>query len=112
MALNVDATASGPPGELGVLPRTQICMRFAVPLDQSLQHHALGWHVDAQSQCFGCEDHLDQPLLEQVLDDFLECREHAGMVGRDSPLKGFCPIDVVESCEIVVRDTHCPFGDG
>ena len=112
MALNVDATASGPPGELGVLPRTQICMRFAVPLHQSLQHHALGWHVDAQSQSFGCEDHLDQPLLEKVLDDFLKCRKHAGMVGRDAPLKGVCPIDVVECREIVVRDTHCSLGDG
>ena len=111
-AADAQAATARASGQLGVLPRAQIRMYLTVPLHESLQHHALGWHVDSESQGFGREDHLDQALLEQVLDDFLKCRKHTGVVGCYSPLEGLRPIDVVECGEIVVRDTHRSLGDG
>ena len=86
VALDVDAAAAGPPGELGVLPRRQVGVRLAVELDQPLEHHGAGRHVDAQRQGLGGEDGLDQPADEQLLDGLLERRQHPGVVGGEPAL--------------------------
>ena len=88
MALDVDAAAAGPPGELGVLPRRQVGVALAVELGQLLQHDRAGRHVDAQRQRLGGEHRLDQAGDEQFLDGLLERRQHPGVVGRDRPAPG------------------------
>ena len=40
VALDVDAAAAGPAGQLGVLPRRDVDVGFAVELVQLFQHHA------------------------------------------------------------------------
>jgi hypothetical protein len=92
VALDVDAAAAGPAGELGVLPRRDVGVRLAVPLDQLLQHHRAGRHVDAERERLGGEHRLDQALDEQLLDDLLEGRQHAGVVGGDAALQAVQPV--------------------
>ena len=83
----VHATPSGATGQLRVLPRRQERVMVAGELRQLLDHHRLGRHVDADRQRLGGEDHLHQTLHETGLDHFLERRNHAGVVGRDSGLE-------------------------
>ena len=104
VALDVDAPAPGPPGQLGVLPRRQLDVGLAVPLHQLLEHHGAGRHVDAEGQGLGREDHLEQPRLEQVLDDLLECREQAGMMGGDPALEALDPFVEPQCGEVLVRE--------
>jgi hypothetical protein len=79
-------------------------VRLAVPLDQLLQHHRAGRHVDAQRERLGGEHRLDQPLDEQLLDDLLEGRQHAGVVCGDAALQAVQPVPVAEHAEVLARD--------
>ena len=60
MADVVDAAPAGPTGQLGELARCQGYMAGAVEFLQLFDNHATSGHVDAQSQGFGGEDHLEQ----------------------------------------------------
>ena len=104
--LDVDAAAAGPAGELGVLPRRQVDVRLAVELDQPLQHHAPGRHVDAQRQRLGGEDRLDQAADEQLLDDLLERRQHAGVVGGQAALQPVEPLPVAQDRQVLAGDAR------
>ncbi len=106
MALDVDAAPAGPPGELGVLPRRDVGVRLAVPLDELLEHHRAGRHVDAQRQGLGGEDDLDQAADEQLLDDLLERRQHPGVVGGDAALEAVEPLAVAEDVQVLVGDAR------
>jgi hypothetical protein len=66
VALDVDATAPGTPGELGVLGRRDVDVRLAVVLDQLLEHHRAGRHVDAQGEGLGGEDRLDEQVQQPL----------------------------------------------
>jgi hypothetical protein len=80
VALDVDPSAAGPAGELGVLPRSDRHARFAVELLELLQDDRPRGHVDTQGERLGREDDLHELALVQVLDDLLECGEQPGMV--------------------------------
>ena len=62
VALDVDAAPARPAGQLGVLPRRDVGVRLAVPLDELLEHDRAGRHVDAERQRLGREHRLDQAL--------------------------------------------------
>ena len=72
MALDVDAAAPGPAGELRVLARGELGVALAVELDQPFQHHGAGGHVDAQREGLGGEHRAHQAADEQLLDGLLE----------------------------------------
>ena len=111
VALDVDAAAPCPSGELGVFPGGEVHVRLTIPLHQPLEDHRTRGHVDAQCQGLGSENHLDQSALEQVLDDLLERREHAGVVRGDAALEGIGPVHVAEGGEVFVGDGHGPGRD-
>ncbi len=100
VAFDVDAAPSGSPGELGVLPRRQRNVLFAVEFHQPFQHHRAGRHVDAERQRFGGEHRLDQPCGEQLLDRVPEHRQHAGVVGGDTAQQPFPPLVVAEHRQV------------
>ena len=83
VALDVDPAPPGPPGQLGVLPRRDVGVALTVELDQFLQDHRPGRHVDAQRERLSREHHLDQPADERLLDAFLERRQQTGVVRGD-----------------------------
>src|SRR5215211_8613832 len=103
MTFHIDTASAGATGQLCVLARRDISMRFAIELDQLLQHDRPGRHVDAQRQCLGREDDLDQPAYEGLLDTLLECGQHAGMMRGYSPTEGLGEEVVVEGVEITAR---------
>ena len=104
VALDVDAAPPGPAGQLGVLAGGDVGVLLAVPLDELLQHHRAGGHVDAQRQGLGGEDGLDQAAYEQLLDDLLEGRQHARVVRGDAPLQALQPLVVAEDMQVLVGD--------
>ncbi len=104
VALDVDAAAAGPAGQLGVLPRRDVDVRLAVELVQLLQHHAARRHVDAQGEGFGGEHGLDQPVDEQLLDDFLEGRQHAGVVRGEAAEQPVPPAPEAQHVQVVGGD--------
>ncbi len=104
VALDVDAAAAGPAGELRVLPRRQVDVGLAVELHQPFEHDAAGRHVDAERQRLGGEDGLDQAPHEQLLDDLLEDRQHAGVMGGEPALEPVEPLPVAEHLQVVGRD--------
>ena len=57
-----------------------------------------------ERQGLGGEDRLDQALDEQFLDDLLERREHAGVVGGDAALQALQPLEVAEDVQVLVGD--------
>ncbi len=69
-------------------------------LGELLDHHAPGRHVDADGQRLGREHDLDQTLDETALDDLLERRHHAGVVGGDTGLELGHELRVPEDVEI------------
>ena len=112
VALDVDATPPGPPGQLGVLPRRQVGVGLTVVLDQLLDDHGAGRHVDAQRQRLGGEDHLDQALGEALFDDRLEGRQQAGVVGGDAATEGLDEGVPVERVPVGGgQATRMPVGD-
>ena len=106
VALDVDAAAAGPPGELGVLPRGQVRVGLAVPLVQLLDDHGPGRHVDAEREGLGREDRADQAGREQFLDHLLEGGQHAGVVRRDAAPQPGQPLAVAEHGQVLRRDVR------
>ncbi len=104
VALDVDATPAGPAGQLGVLAGGDVGMLLAVPLDELLQHHRAGGHVDAEGEGLGREHGLDQAAHEQLLDDLLEGRQHARVVGGDTALQALQPLVVAEDVQVLGRN--------
>ncbi len=109
--LDVDAAAAGAAGELGVLPRRDRHARLAVELLELLEHHRAGGHVHAERERLGREDDLQQLLLEELLDDLLERRQHAGVVRGDAALEPLEPLPVAEHREILVAEHPRPLLD-
>src|SRR6201999_1576000 len=89
-------------GQLGVLTRGERGMALAVPLVELLQHHRPGRHVDAEGEGLGGENRPDQPGGEQLLDYFLEDRQHAGVVRGDTTPQRQDPVVVAQDGEILV----------
>ena len=89
MPLDVDATPPRASGQLGEFAGGDLGVGLAVVLDQLLDHHGLGRHVDAQRQRLGGEDDFDQAVDEPLLHDRLERRQQARVVGRDTPAERF-----------------------
>ncbi len=111
--LDVDAASARAAGELGVLPRGERDVGLAVPLVELLEHDRAGGHVDAEREGLGREDGPDQALGEQLLDDLLEDREHARVVGGDAASQREHPVVVAEDGEVLVGDVAGPpGGDG
>ena len=117
VSLDVDAAAAGPTGQLGVLPRCQRQMLFAVVLHQPLEHDRAGGHVDAQRQRLGGEHRLHQAGGEQLLDRVAERRQHPGVVRGQAAQQAFAPlveiehhqVGVVEVCGAPIDDLGDPF---
>ena len=104
VALHVDPPAPGTTGQLGELPRRQRHVLLAVELDQLLQHHRAGRHVDAQRQRLGGEHGLDQAGGEQFLDGVPEGGQHPGVVGGQAPQQALAPFVVVEHSQVGVGE--------
>jgi hypothetical protein len=79
-----------------------VCL--AVPLRQPLDHHRAGGHVDAERQRLGGEHDLDKTGREQLFDDLLEGRQHAGVVTRDAAREPFGEVVVSQHRQVVVGD--------
>jgi hypothetical protein len=103
VSLDVDATTTGPPGQLRVLPRRDVDVPLAVPLAQLLEYDGARRHVDAQGKRLGREHDLDQTAREQLLDDLLERGQHARVVGRDATAERLGEVVVPEHAEVLVR---------
>ena len=99
------------PGELGVLPRCDGHPRLAVELLELLEHDGAGRHVDAEREGLGGEDDLHQLALEELLDDLLEGRDHAGVVGGDAPFEPFEPRVVPEHAQVLVAQARAALLD-
>ena len=106
MSLDVDAATAGSTGQLGVLPRRQVDVRLAVPLHQRLEDHTASRHVDAERKSLGGEDDLHETLTEQLLHDFFEHRQHAGVVRRDTTVQRISELAVTKHAQVVVRDAR------
>ena len=104
VALDVDPAASGAAGELGVLPRGDVDVGLAVELVELLQHDGACRHVDAERQGLGREHGLDQPVDEELLDDFLEGGQHAGVVGGQSAEQPVAPAPEAQDVQVVGGD--------
>ena len=112
VTLDVDPAPTGPTGQLGELPRRDVGVRLAVVLDQLLQHHRPGRHVDAQGQGLGGEDDLDQPADERLLDALLERRQHPGVVGGDPAEQRLGEPFVVQRPQVGARTARPRAGAG
>ena len=90
-----------------------VMLTWASPLNLSSfsEHHAAGRHVDAKSQGFGGEDRLDQAVGEELLHDFLERGQHAGVVRGEAPQQAVPPAPEAEHVQIVGRDVLRGFVD-
>ncbi len=106
VALDVDAAASGTPGELGVLPRRDVGVGLAVPLRELLDHHRARGHVDAEGERLGREHDAAQAAHEQLLDALLEGRQHAGVVGGDAAGQAVEELVVAEDAEVLLRQVR------
>ena len=71
VALGIEATPPGTTGHLQELTAHQRAMPPFGSLGQGRNHRAAGRHVDARRQGLRREDHLHQPLLEELLDQLL-----------------------------------------
>ncbi len=101
VALDVDAATARSAGELGVLTRGDVGVLLAVPLDELLQHHRAGGHVDAEREGLGGEHGLHQTAHEQLLDNLLERRQHARVMGGDPALQTLQPLVVAEDVQVL-----------
>ncbi len=108
---DVDAAPARPAGQLGVLPRRQRRVLFAVVLHQSFQHDGAGGHVDPQSQCLGGEHRLHQARGEEFLDGVPEHRQQSGVVGGEPAQQAFAPFVVAEHDEVGLGQLRAPSVD-
>ena len=76
----VDATSPSSAGELRVLPRRQGFVVVTSELGQLFDHDGAGRHVDTDRQRLGSKHDLGEAFDEARLDNFLERRNHAGMM--------------------------------
>ena len=104
VALDVDAAAARPAGELGVLAGGERDVGLAVPLVELLEHHGPRGHVDAEGEGLGGEHRLDQARGEQLLDDLLEDRQQPGVVGGDAAAQREHPVVVAEDGQVLVGE--------
>ena len=115
MALDIDASTPRAAGELRVLPRGQRHVLLAIELDQALQHHRAGGHVDPQSQCLRGEYSFDQAGGEQLLHGVTKDRQHACMMGSQTAKQCLAPLVEVQHDQIgvaeVSRSAVDDFGD-
>src|SRR5687767_14340380 len=102
MAYIVDATATGPTGELRVLARRQWLVALTGELGELLDHDRAGRHVDPERESLGGEHDLHQRRREARLDDLLERRDHAGVMGGHALLEPGEPQPVIEYPKVVV----------
>mmetsp|Transcript_99450 Transcript_99450/g.221922 ORF Transcript_99450/g.221922 Transcript_99450/m.221922 type:complete len:392 (-) Transcript_99450:906-2081(-) len=65
---------------LNVLPREEDAILDAIPLASVREHHGLCRHVDTHGKGLCGEQHLDQRLLEQDLNDLFQHRQQAAVV--------------------------------
>ena len=100
VTLDINAPAAGSAGELRVLPRGQINMRLAVPLNEFLQHNRTRRHVYAQGQCLGGKDNFKEVLLEETLDHLLEERKQSGVMGGNTSFKPRQPFLIAQGREV------------
>ena len=105
VTFDIDPAPPRATGQLGVLPRRDVSVGLAVELHQLLQHHRPGGHVDAQRQCLGSEDNLDQPADEGLLDALLERGQHAGVMCGHAHAESLSEAVVVERLQIAVRES-------
>ena len=85
VALRIEAPPSGPAGHLEELTAHQRAMPPLGAFGEGRNHRAAGRHVDACRQGLRGEDHLHQPLLEELFDQLLPGGQNTGVVGRDAP---------------------------
>ena len=104
VSLDVDAASAGAARELGVLPRRDRHARLAVEFLELLEDHRAGGHVHAEREGLGREHDLQQLLLEQLLHDLLERRQHARVVRGDAALEPFEPFPVAQHRKILVAE--------
>ncbi len=104
VALDVDAAPPRTPRQLRVFAGRDVRVLLAVPLDELFQHHRAGGHVDAEGEGLRREHGLDQAAYEQFLDDLLEGRQHARVVGGDAALEALQPLVVAEDVQVLGRD--------
>jgi hypothetical protein len=108
VSLDVDAAAPRSARQLGVFGRSHLGVGLAVPLDQPLEHDRTRRHVDAESQRLGGEDRPDETAHEQLLDDLLEGRQHACVVGSHAALEAVEPVVVAQDAPVVFGDVCAP----
>ena len=109
----VDAPATGPPGELGVLARGQELVALAGELGELLDDDRTGRHVDAEGERLGGEHRLDQTGREAGFHGLLERRHQAGMVGGIAGLQPDQPARIVQHRQVLVGEgVHVLLGDG
>src|SRR5699024_10256703 len=72
VSFNVDTTSSSTSGELGVLPRCDVLVRFTIELHESFDHDGTCWHVDTERECLGSKDRLDKTGGKEFFDNFFE----------------------------------------
>mmetsp|Transcript_20675 Transcript_20675/g.66543 ORF Transcript_20675/g.66543 Transcript_20675/m.66543 type:complete len:612 (-) Transcript_20675:398-2233(-) len=72
---------------LDVLARGEVPEGGAVELGQLGEDDGLGGHVEAHGEGLGREEELDEPLLEEDLDELLEQRQEPRVVDGDAPLE-------------------------
>ena len=111
VTLDVDAAATGPPGQLGVLGGRDIDVALAVELDQLLEDDGPGRHVDPKGEGLGCEDSAHATLREQLLDDLAEGRQHARVVRGEPPRDALDEVPVAEDREVLLGDALDPLLD-
>ena len=80
-------------------------------LGQCGNHGAAGGHVDAGRQGFRRKDHLHQPLLEQLLNQFFPGRQDTGVMGGDPPLQGIGVNPIADRFRVFVGVAEQPCCD-
>lgn len=104
VALHVDPAASGAACELGVLPRRDVDVCFAVELLQLLQHNTARGHVNPQRQGLRREDSFDKAVREELFHHFLEGGQHAGVMCGETPDEAVPPTPEAQDIEVVGGD--------
>ena len=84
----VDAAPSRPTHQLGQLARAQWREVFPIELGEGGDDAGARRHVDAERQCLGREDDLDQSALEELFDEFLEVGEEPGVMHGQPTTQG------------------------
>ena len=111
IALGVETTSSGTTRHLQEFTAHQGAMAPLSALGQCGNHGAAGGHVDAGRQGFRRKDHLHQPLLEQLLNQFFPGRQDTGVMGGDPPLQGIGVNPIADRFRVLVGVAEQPCCD-